>query len=319
MAFQKHLRSVSRAASQRLGIFRKSWWVLHDRSLLGSCFQGFVLPVLECCFVVWCSAADTHLKLLHRVVSDASYILGACLSVTLLIVDMWQYFVLYIISDVTLCILFMVSYLHRMCQCGLHVVLWAPIGILMCVLAAEPRSTTRLLFPFLSVSMWNDFVDPVFDGMGLTGFKSKANVFFYWPKLLAPFLSSTVFHFLYFSKGWKCGARALDWYIGCKSHSPSLALPIFFNDNNKYNRSRAPSCNGKNLEQQAQRFGHRVHLAPQNLNVCVRNEPHYARNFQGSEESRRNIFHCVQYFDAWLIIVSIRWLDQDIWHLMHDS
>ena len=47
MTFEKHLRSVSRAASQRLGIMRKSWHVFHDRSLLGRCFRGFVLPLLE--------------------------------------------------------------------------------------------------------------------------------------------------------------------------------------------------------------------------------------------------------------------------------
>ena len=53
MTFEKHLRSVSRAASQRLGILRKSWRVFHNRSLLGRCFRGFVLPVLEYCSVVW--------------------------------------------------------------------------------------------------------------------------------------------------------------------------------------------------------------------------------------------------------------------------
>ena len=46
MTFERHLRSVSIAASQRLGILRKSWRVFHDRSLLGRCFRGFVLPVL---------------------------------------------------------------------------------------------------------------------------------------------------------------------------------------------------------------------------------------------------------------------------------
>ena len=40
MTFEKHLRSVSRAASQRLGILRKFWRVFHDRSLLGRCFRG---------------------------------------------------------------------------------------------------------------------------------------------------------------------------------------------------------------------------------------------------------------------------------------
>ena len=31
MTFEKHLRSVSSAAAQRLGIMRKSWQVFHDR------------------------------------------------------------------------------------------------------------------------------------------------------------------------------------------------------------------------------------------------------------------------------------------------
>ena len=50
--------------SQRLGILRKSWRVFHDRLLIGRCFRGFVLQVLEYCSTEWCSAADTHLKLL---------------------------------------------------------------------------------------------------------------------------------------------------------------------------------------------------------------------------------------------------------------
>ena len=35
LTFEKLLRLVSRAASRRLGILRKSWRVFHDRSLLG--------------------------------------------------------------------------------------------------------------------------------------------------------------------------------------------------------------------------------------------------------------------------------------------
>ena len=34
------------------------------------------LPVLEYCSAVWCSAADTHLRLLDRVVSGASFLTG---------------------------------------------------------------------------------------------------------------------------------------------------------------------------------------------------------------------------------------------------
>ena len=41
MTFEKHFHSVSRAASQRLGILRRSWRVFHDRLLLGRCFWGF--------------------------------------------------------------------------------------------------------------------------------------------------------------------------------------------------------------------------------------------------------------------------------------
>ena len=76
MTFEKHLRSVSRAASQKHGSLKKSWRVFHDRSLPGRCFRGFVMPVLEYCSAVWCSAADTHLRLLDRVVRCASFLTG---------------------------------------------------------------------------------------------------------------------------------------------------------------------------------------------------------------------------------------------------
>ena len=74
--FEKHLRLDSRAASQRFGILRKSWRVFHDRSLLEKCFRGFVRPILEYCSAVWCWAAEQHLKVLDRVVSDARFLTG---------------------------------------------------------------------------------------------------------------------------------------------------------------------------------------------------------------------------------------------------
>ena len=73
MTFENHLRSVSRAASLKFGILRKSWRVFHDRSLRGKFFLGFVLPVLQYCSPVWCSAVDTHLKLLDHAVSGARF------------------------------------------------------------------------------------------------------------------------------------------------------------------------------------------------------------------------------------------------------
>ena len=58
------------------------------------------------------------------------------------------------------------------------------------------------------MSLWNDVADPVFDIVGLSGFKSRANVFFYLPKLLYAYYSLLLFfHFSFFvSIGWYCGA-----------------------------------------------------------------------------------------------------------------
>ena len=45
---------------------------------------------------------------------------------------------------------------------------------------APPHCRTfqyRRSFVPLSVSLWNDLSDPVFDGVGLAGFKSRANAF----------------------------------------------------------------------------------------------------------------------------------------------
>ena len=80
MTFEKHLRSFASAAAQRLGIMRDSWQVFRDRLLLLRSFWSFVLPVLEYCSAVWCSAADSHLKLLDRVVRSASFLAGGVLA-----------------------------------------------------------------------------------------------------------------------------------------------------------------------------------------------------------------------------------------------
>ena len=95
MTFEKHLHSVSRAASQRLGILKKSWRVFHDRSLLGRCFGG-----LSCQF--------------------------------------WR-----------------------------------------CTYAPPRWRTSQYSRTFikLSMSLWNDLADPIFDGVGLAGFMSRSNAF----------------------------------------------------------------------------------------------------------------------------------------------
>ena len=58
---------------------------------------------------------------------------------------------------------------------------------LRCRTSQYPRT-----FILWSVSLWNNLSDPVFDGVGLAGFKRRANAFLL---LLAHFLSPTVFPF----------------------------------------------------------------------------------------------------------------------------
>ena len=148
MTFEKHLRSVSSAAAQRLGIMRKSWQLFHDRSLLLRSFWSFVLTVLEYCSAVRCSAADSHLKLL--------------------------------------------------------------------------------------VSLWNDLSEPVFDGVGLAGFKSRANAFLL-ALICSFFLSLTVLYFSSFHGGWLCGVGVFGLIVF--SLSPGLAERIPNNNNNNNNNN----------------------------------------------------------------------------------
>ena len=123
LTFEKHLRSVSRAASQRLGILRKSWRVFHDRLLIGRSFWGLVLPVLEYCSALWCSAADTYLKLLDRAVSGACFLAGGVLNCNLS--HRRSVAVLCMLYKIRCnpCTHFVALNLCLMCQSGLHMVL----------------------------------------------------------------------------------------------------------------------------------------------------------------------------------------------------
>ena len=174
MTFEKHLRSVSRAVSQRLGILRKSWRVFYDRSLLGRCFRGFVLPVLEYCSVIWCSAADTHLKLLDRAVSGAWFLTGS----------VFECDISHRRSVAVLCMLYKIrcNPVHPLNGAlpGPYVLARVTRGALVALpyTYAPPRCRTlqysRSFIPF-SVFLWNDLANSVFDGVGLAGFKSRAN------------------------------------------------------------------------------------------------------------------------------------------------
>ena len=126
----------------------------------------------------------------------------------------------------------MVLYLNHMCQCWLHAVVWSHIGTLMHRLAAEPCSTAGLLF--LSVSLWNDLDNPVFDGVVLAGCKSRANVIFICLSFYIPLQSSTLFSISLISVNrfvlWGWGPWTDRVYTTFSQ--PCTADLFFYNNNN---------------------------------------------------------------------------------------
>ena len=132
---------------------------------------GFCLPVLE-----YCSADDTHLQLLDRVVSGACFLAGGVLTSNLS--HRRSMAVLYILYKIRC------NPMHPLC--GALPVPYGPVRVTRGALIAHrytyapPRCRTshyRRTFILLSVSLWNDLVDLVFDGVGLAGFKSRSNAF----------------------------------------------------------------------------------------------------------------------------------------------
>ena len=84
---------------------------------------------------------------------------------------------------------------------GPHVPVRVRCGVLVAhrYTYAPPRCRTsqyhRTFVP-ISVSLWNDLADPVFDGVGLMGFKSRANGFFIGLSCSIP---TIVFYYIHFS------------------------------------------------------------------------------------------------------------------------
>ena len=50
-------------------------------------------------------------------------------------------------------------------------------SVYLCDLSLQNLGVHRMIFIPFSVSIWNYLADPVFDGVGLAGFKSRANAF----------------------------------------------------------------------------------------------------------------------------------------------
>ena len=136
--------------------------MFHYRSILERCFWGFVLPVLEYCSDVWCSAADTHLTLLDCAVSGARFLTGG----------VFECDIAHRRSVAVLCN--PVDTLNDALPGP-----FVPVGITHGALVAHlytyalhrcRTSQYRRTFVLLSVPLWIDLADPVFDGVGSNAF-----------------------------------------------------------------------------------------------------------------------------------------------------
>ena len=125
---------------------------------------------------MWCSAADTHLKLLDRAVSGARFPTGG----------VFECDIAHLRSVSVLCMLYKIrcNLMHPLSDAlsGPYVPVRVTRGALVAhrYTYSPPRCRTsqyRRTFVPLLVSPWNDLADSVFDGVGLAGFKSRANVF----------------------------------------------------------------------------------------------------------------------------------------------
>ena len=138
----------------------------------------------------------------------------ACLTVIFPIVDLWQCCV---------CCTRTGNQMHTLC--GALPVSYVPVWVTRTALIAHrytyapPGCRTlqyRRTFILLSVSLWNNLVDPVFDGVGLVGSKSRANAYSL-ALLLSPFLSSAIFPFIFLY-------RLVVWGWGLRTDRVSISL-----------------------------------------------------------------------------------------------
>ena len=137
-------------------------------------------------------------------------------------------------SVAVLCMLYKIRCNPKHPLCGALPVPYVPVRVTRGDLIAHrytyapPRCRTsqyRTTFISLSVSLWNDLVDPVFDGVGLAGFKSRSNAFLFFPSCSLLFclqLFSLSLLFLYRLVVW-------GWFLRTDRVSISLSRPCIAN------------------------------------------------------------------------------------------
>ena len=177
-------------------------------------FRGFVLPVLEYCSAVWCSAADTYLRLVDRVVSGASFLTGGVFECDLA----------HRRSVAVLCMLYKIRCISMHPLYGALPVPYVPVRVTRGAVIshrhtyAPPLCRTsqyrRTFIPW-SVSLWNDLSDSIRVRWCETGgFQEQGQCLFIGLAARSLFFSCC-FPFLFFhSMGWCCGV-GVSGLIGC--------------------------------------------------------------------------------------------------------
>ena len=127
---------------------------------------------------MWCSAADTHLKIPDRVVSDASILTGVVFECDLA----------HRRSMAVLCMLYMIrcNPMHPLCGGCPSCVVCASSGytqccyrtsVHLCAFSLQNLAVSQDFYSLVSISVKRSYSDPVFDCVELAGFKSRANAF----------------------------------------------------------------------------------------------------------------------------------------------
>ena len=124
------------------------------------------------------SAVGRHLKLLDRVVGGASFLSGRVFECDLA----------HRCSVAVLCMLYKIWCNPMQNLYGALPVPYVPVRVTCVALIAylftyaPPRCRTsqyHMTFILMSVSLWNDLGDIIFDGVGLAGFKSRVYAFLF--------------------------------------------------------------------------------------------------------------------------------------------
>ena len=143
-----------------------------------NCSSGDAFGVLSCQF--WNTVLQFGVRLLIHTLNNRTaksvvpaFYLVACLTVIFPIVNLWQCCAYCTRSGVTRS----PTLWHSTCAlCTSPGYTWTLIAH-RCTFAPPSCRTSQYRRTFISLpeSLWNDLVDPVFDGVGLAGFKSRSN------------------------------------------------------------------------------------------------------------------------------------------------